>query len=88
MKKGNKKRKNKKKMRKSHAWRRGERKRKKNGISLRDLRLTGSRNSSKQDAKLVYKIKAMHGYRNPNFSPKFQKVEVSPTLVISCLVAM
>ena len=70
-------------------WRIGERKKKKrNGTSLRDLRLTDDRNSSEQEAKLVYAITAMRGYRNPNFSSKFQKVRVSPTLVISCLVAM
>ena len=63
-------------------------KKKKNDTSLCDLRLTGSRNSSEQEAKLVYAIRATHGYRNPNFSSKFQKVGVSPTLIISYLVAM
>ena len=70
-------------------WRRGERKRKKKeGTSLRDLRLTGGRNSSEKEAKLVYAIRATRGYRNPIFFSKFQKVGISPTLVISCLVAM
>ena len=88
-KKEKKRKKGKKMRRKSRAWRRGERKRKKKiDTSLCDLRLTGGRNSSKQEAKLVYAIKATRGYQNPNFSLKFQKVEVSPTLVISCLVAM
>ena len=63
-------------------------KEKRNGTSLRDLQLTGGRNSSKQETKLVYAIRATRGYQNPNFLSKFQKVGVSPTLVISCLVAM
>ena len=67
---------------------RRKKKKKRNGTSLRDLRLTDGQNSSEQEVKLVYAITAMHGYRNPNFSSKFQKVMVSPTLVISCLVAM
>ena len=76
--------------RKSRAWRKGERKKKtkRNDTSLCDLQLTDSRNSSEQEAKLVYVIRAMCGYRNPNFSSKFQKVGVFPTLDISCLVAM
>ena len=61
---------------------------KSNGASLRDLQLTDGRNSSEQDAKLVYAIRATRGYRNPNFSSKFQKIGVSSILVISCLVAM
>ena len=56
--------------------------------SPQDLQLTSDRNSSEQKAKLVYAIRVTHGYRNPNFSSKFQKVGVSPTLVISFLVAM
>ena len=67
--------------------RRKKKKKKRNITSLRDLRLTGSRNSLEKDAKLVYAIRVTRGYRNPNFSSKFQKVGVS-TLVISCLVAM
>ena len=63
-------------------------KKKRNDISLCDLLPTDDRNSSEQKTKLVYAIRATHGYRNPNFSSKFQKVGVSPTLVISCLVAM
>ena len=62
--------------------------------SPRDLWLTDNQNSSGQEAKLVYAIRATSGYRNPNFSSKFQKRKkkkkkrVSPTLAISCLVAM
>ena len=65
-----------------------EERRKKKGTSLRDLQLTDGRNSLEQEAKLVYAIRATRGYRNSNFSLKFQRVGVSPTLVISCLVAM
>ena len=36
----------------------------------------------------MYAIRATLGYRNLNFSLKFQKEGVSPTLVFSCLVAM
>ena len=68
--------------------RRKKKKKKRNGTSLRDLRLTGCQNSSEQEAMLVYTIRATQGYRNPNFSSKFQKVGVSPTLVISFLVSM
>ena len=65
-----------------------EKKKKRNDTSLRDLQLTGGRNSLEQEANLVYAIRATRGYRNPNFLSKLQKVRVSPTLVISCLVAM
>ena len=65
-----------------------EKKKKRNSTSLRDLLLTGGRNSLEQETKLVYAIRATHGYRNPNFSSKFQKVGISPTLTISYLVAM
>ena len=65
-----------------------EEKKKRNGTSLCYLWLTGGRNSSKQEAKLVYAIRATSGYRNPNFSSKFQNVGVSPTWVIYCLGAM
>ena len=68
--------------------RKREKKKKRNGASLRDLQLTDDRNSSEQDAKLVYAIRATRGYRNPNFSSKFQKIGVSSILVISCLEAM
>ena len=65
-----------------------EKEKKRNDTSLPDLRLTGGQNLWEQEAKLVYAIRVTRGYRNPNFSSKFQKVGVSPTLVISCLVAM
>ena len=63
-------------------------KKKRNDTSLHDLLLTGGRNSLEQETKLVYAIRATRGYRNPNFSSKFQKVEISPTVTISYLVAM
>ena len=39
-----------------------EEKKKRNGTSLRDLRLTGCRNSSEQEEKLVYAIRDTRGY--------------------------
>ena len=80
--------KNKKWRTESHAWRRGERKQKRNDTSLHDLLQTGGRNASGKETKLFHATRATRGYRNSNFSSKFQKVGVSPTLVISCLVAM
>ena len=51
-------------------------KKKRNNTSLRDLQLTSGRNSSEQEAKLVYVIRPTRGYRNSNFSSKFQEVGV------------
>ena len=52
-----------KKKRKSHAWRRGERKTKKmNDTSLRNLWLTGGRNASRQETKLIHVTRAMRGF--------------------------
>ena len=57
---------------------RDDERRKKKGTPLPFalLGLTEGRNSSDQETKLVYVIQATRGYRNPNFSSKFQKVGV------------
>ena len=65
-----------------------EKEKKRKDTSRRNLWLTDDRNSLEQEAKFVNTIKATLGYRNMNFLSKFQKARVSPTLVISCLVAM
>ena len=75
-------------MRKISEWRRGERKKKRNDTSHGNLWLTDDRNSLEQEEKFVNALKTTLGYRNMNFLSKFQKAGVSPTLVISCLVAL
>ena len=92
-KKGNKKikkikgRKGKKKQKRGggRSMRGGEKRKKEKGS---DSWCSDGRKLLVRELKLVYAIRVTCGYRNLNFSSKFQKVGVSPTLVISCLVAM
>ena len=85
--KGKKTRKNKKEMRESCAWRRGERKKKERHFpsqssANRRLKRVGTRDKvGPRDESYVWVLETA-GFVS------FQKVEVSHTLVISCLVAM
>ena len=65
-----------------------EEKKKGNNTSLRDLRRTNGRNASGQETKLAHATRATCGYQKLLVSLPSKKVGVSPTLIISCLVAM
>ena len=58
-----------------HETEKGEKK-KRNGTSLRDLRLTGDRNASGKKTKLVHATRAMRGYQKLRGFIAFQKVGV------------